>query len=262
MSHITFIQNSALAILLSCRLYTKPILLLKQLRIIWESEAQDEGIIVAENDIDGHDQCAKADHLPVEFLTLRRRPNRGNSRIYAELQNENRNRPKVLNRNISAPIWKSDDIDSQPFSSILADLKKITEKLAPQVGIKRLRIQNYFFIKETKGDGISMRNNLEKSRDSGFGSFSNSIISETSSEESEHSTVFDNTEKRSSSGSVLNTSGYFPVTMTQIQKKISYLIHEWIRAAPATFSDTISNKILESFTRYGDERLLLPTNNR
>ena len=67
-----------------------------------------------------------------------------------------------------------------------------------------------------------MRNNLEKSRDSGFGSFSNSIISETSSEESEHSTVFDNTEKRSSSGSVLNTSGYFPVTMTQIQKKISY----------------------------------------
>jgi hypothetical protein len=94
-----------------------------------------------------------------------------------------------------------------------------------------------------------MRNTLEKSRDSGFGSFSNSIISETSSEESDQSTVFENSEKRSSSGSVLNTSGYFPVTMTPTQKKISNLVQDWIRAAPATFSDSISNKILESFTR-------------
>jgi hypothetical protein len=115
-------------------LYTKPILVLKQLRSIWESEAQDEGIIVTENDAAEEDHITKEDHLPVEFLTLRRRPNRGNSRIYAELKNDNNSRSKTLNRNTSAPLWKPDEeTDNQPFSSILADLKKITDKLAPQV---------------------------------------------------------------------------------------------------------------------------------
>ena len=125
-----------MAILLCCRLYTKPILVLKQLRNIWEREAQesqedDLGVIISKNE--NEDKIVdNSTSVPVEFLTLRRRPYRSSSRLY-NMGNMAETKKKCgLSRNISAPLWKDDPRDNspQPFSSILADLKSVTDKLA------------------------------------------------------------------------------------------------------------------------------------
>ena len=120
----------------------------------------------------------------------------------------------------------SSDWEDQAFGSILADLKMATEKLA-QTETQKEPDFNIF-------NSIS----LEQSRDSGFGSFSNSIISETSCDQELTNEMADQ-----------NSSGYFPVTMTPLQRKISNLIESWINQSPSTSGDFVANKILESFTQ-------------
>lgn len=154
------VQSEAMAILLTCRLYTKPLYLLKQLRNIWEREVHDGSFEVSSRE--------QSQSVPVEFLTMRRRPARRCSSARSSTQ------PKVY----------SFDFDEKPVSSILADLKQATDRLAE--GIKN----------------VDFLNGLEQSRDSGFGSFSDSIISDT-----DESTVSQEDD----------CPGYIPVTMTGLQ---------------------------------------------
>ena len=150
--------------------------MLKQLRNIWEREVQDGSIQMFDTNTNKDDQ-----HVPVEFLTMRRRPARRASSA----------------RKAEAPKVYSIDLQSdQQMSSILADLKQATDQLA--AGIKN----------------VDFLNGLEQSRDSGFGSFSDSIISDT-----DESTVSENEE----------CPGYFPVTMSVIQviTLIYKIPHKW-----------------------------------
>ena len=158
-----------MAILLSCRLYTKPLYLLKQLRNIWEREVHDGSHFFDEN----HD--SKHNHVPVEFLTMRRLRPAQRPASARSVKSETK-------------MYTFEQLD-QPMSSILADLKQATDQLAQ--GIK------------THGqDGL---HGLEQSRDSGFGSFSDSIISDT--DESTLSVDDD-------------CPGYFPVTMSPHQVRL------------------------------------------
>ena len=212
-----------------CRIYTQPILVLKNLRKIWEQEVQDEETFEEIGTGSPDDSPKKSNYssnVPFEFLTLRRRPNRRSQSNRSGSIRRNSNNSMRLNSTGSRGRNSSSDWEDQAFGSILADLKMATEKLA-QTETQKEPDFNIF-------NSIS----LEQSRDSGFGSFSNSIISETSCDQELTNEMTDQ-----------NSSGYFPVTMTPLQRKISNLIESWINQSPSTFGDSVANKILESFTR-------------
>ena len=154
-----------MAILLSCRLYTKPLYLLKQLRNIWEREVHDGSHFFEDNN------DSKQNQVPVEFLTMRRR--------------RPAQRPSSSRSVKSETKMYNFELD-QPMSSILAGLKQATDQLAQGI----------------KAHGPDGLHGLEQSRDSGFGSFSDSIISDT--DESTLSVDDD-------------CPGYFPVTMSPHQ---------------------------------------------
>ena len=226
------LQSDALAMLTCCRIYTQPILVLKNLRKIWEQEVQDEETFEELGTGSPDDSPKKSNcNVPFEFLTLRRRPNRRSQTNRSASIRRNSNNSMRLNSTGSSLRGRhsSSDWEDQAFGSILADLKMATEKLATQTETQKEPDFNIF-------NSIS----LEQSRDSGFGSFSNSIISETSCD---HELTNEMGPDQN------NSSGYFPVTMTPLQRKISNLIESWINQSPSTFGDSVANKILESFTR-------------
>ena len=144
--------------------------MLKQLRNIWEREVQDGSTHMFNTNTNKDDD----QHVPLEFLTMRRRP----ARRASSARSSKSETPKIYNFDLQS------DQQHQPMSSILADLKEATDQLA--AGIKN----------------VDFLNGLEQSRDSGFGSFSDSIISDT-----DESTISENEE----------CPGYFPVTMSPIQ---------------------------------------------
>merc|ERR1719285_574991 len=115
-------KSESLAILLSCRLYTKPLYVLKQLRNIWEREVQDGSTHMFNTNTNKDDD----QHVPLEFLTMRRRPARRASSARSS-KSEN---PKIYNFDLQS------DQQHQPMSSILADLKEATDQLA--AGIKNV----------------------------------------------------------------------------------------------------------------------------
>ena len=201
------------------------------MRKIWEQEVQDEETFEEIGTGSPDDSPKKSNcNVPFEFLTLRRRPNRRSQTNRSASIRRSSNNSMRLNSTGSSSLrgrHSSSDWEDQAFGSILADLKMATEKLATQTETQKEPDFNIF-------NSIS----LEQSRDSGFGSFSNSIISETSCDHESTNEMADH-----------NSSGYFPVTMTPLQRKISNLIESWINQSPSTFGDSVANKILESFTR-------------
>ena len=230
-------QNEGLPILLCCRLYTTPLLMLKNLRHIWERAATDSDEKLLETDVDiGIEVDADDEHkrnkdthdeIPFEFLTMRRRPRRARPAARANSLGARKHTSTELRVPTRIHVkTRSDEDDTESYGSFLADLKSVTDTLAPSN------------LDQTSGSMYTLCGGLamEQSRDSGFGSFSNSIISE-----SDVDSVVDGNDI------TVRSVGYFPVTMSAEQRKISGLVESWMRQSPMTFDELVTKKMLESF---------------
>jgi len=146
--HIAFDSDEkiAVSVLLACRLYTKPLLLLKKLRTIWELESRNEPLW---NGTGGSSSVP----LPHEFGTIRRRTS-------------GRSKKSVKHKRSG----KKSSGDVKYLDDILDEINELTDKLNSDNFMKEFATE---LDDATKRHEISFRS----SRDSGFAS---SWCSETS----------------------------------------------------------------------------------